>query len=120
MNTRTWSQRIFHVLKRSLLWLSTSIVVLAVTGIVYQTASTEADQRKYPPPGVLVNVDGYKMHLYCLGQGSPTIVLDHVAGGSSVDWALIQPRLAEHTRVCAYDRAGFGWSDYSPAPRTLA
>jgi pimeloyl-ACP methyl ester carboxylesterase len=87
--------------------------------MIYQTAATEADQRKYPPPGVLVNVDGHKMHIYCTGEGSPTIVLDHVAGGSSVDWALIQPELAKHTRVCAYDRAGFGWSDSSPAPRTM-
>ncbi|MCI0555442.1 MAG: alpha/beta hydrolase, partial [Anaerolineae bacterium] len=36
-----------------------------------------------------------------------------------LDWSLIQPKLAEHTRVCAYDRAGYGWSDYNPAPRTL-
>jgi pimeloyl-ACP methyl ester carboxylesterase len=59
------------------------------------------------------------MHIYCMGEGSPTIILDHVGGGSSMDWALIQPKLAEQTRVCAYDRAGFGWSDYNPAPRTL-
>jgi pimeloyl-ACP methyl ester carboxylesterase len=87
--------------------------------MIYQTAATEADQRNYSPPGILVNVDGHKMHIYCVGQGSPTIVLDHAGGGSSVDWSLIQPKLAEHTRVCAYDRAGFGWSDYSPAPRTM-
>jgi pimeloyl-ACP methyl ester carboxylesterase len=106
-------------LKRSLIRLSIVIFILAIAGIIYQTAATESDQRKYPPPGVLVNVDGYKMHIYCMGEGSPTIILDHVSGGSSVDWALIQPKLAEHTRVCAYDRAGFGWSDYNPAPRTL-
>jgi pimeloyl-ACP methyl ester carboxylesterase len=59
------------------------------------------------------------MHIYCVGEGRPTIVLDHIAGGSSVDWTLIQPELAKHTRVCAYDRAGFGWSDSNPAPRTM-
>jgi pimeloyl-ACP methyl ester carboxylesterase len=59
------------------------------------------------------------MHIHCMGEGSPTILLDHVSGGSSVDWTLIQPKLAEHTRVCAYDRAGFGWSDHTPAPRTM-
>ena len=74
---------------------------------------------EYLPPGILVNVGGYKMHIYCMGEGSPTILLDHAGGGSSVDWSLIQPKLAVHTRVCAYDRAGYGWSDYSPAPRTL-
>lgn len=106
-------------LKRALLWLSALLFVFATTGMIYQTAASEADQRNYPPPGILVNVDGYQMHIYCVGQGSPTILLDHVGGGSSVDWALIQPGLAEHTRVCAYDRAGFGWSDASPAPRTM-
>ena len=119
MNTRTRANRILDFLKRSLIRLSIVIFVLAIAGIIYQTAATESDQRKYPPPGVLVNVNGYKMHIYCMGEGSPTIILDHAGGGSSMDWALVQPQLAEHTRVCAYDRAGFGWSDYNPAPRTL-
>ena len=120
MYTQTRANRILDFLKRSLIRLSIGIFVLAIAGMIYQTAATEADQRKYTPPGVLVNVDGHKMHIYCMGEGSPTIILDHVGGGSSMDWALIQPKLAEHTRVCAYDRAGFGWSDYNPAPRTLA
>lgn len=118
MKTKT-SHRVMDWLKRGFISVSIFIFVLAIAGMIYQTAATEADQRKYPPPGVLVNVEGYKMHIYCMGEGSPTIILDHVGDGSSVDWALIQPKLAEHTRVCAYDRAGFGWSDYNPAPRTL-
>jgi len=113
------SRKILDWLKRTSIRLTILIFALAIAGMIYQTAATEADQRKYPPPGILVNIDGYKMHIYCMGEGSPTIILDHVGGGSSVDWALIQPKLAEHTRVCAYDRAGFGWSDSSPAPRTL-
>jgi pimeloyl-ACP methyl ester carboxylesterase len=119
MNTQVRPHRVLGFLKRSLISLSILIFALAITGMIYQTAATESDQRKYPPPGELVNVDGYKMHIYCMGGGSPTIILDHVAGGSSVDWALIQPKLAEHTRVCAYDRAGFGWSDDNPTPRTM-
>ena len=105
--------------KKFFIGLSMFIAVLLLTGLLYQTAASEADQRNFPPPGNLVNVDGYMMHIYCMGTGSPTIILDHVGGGSSADWALIQPKLAEHTRVCAYDRAGYGWSDYNPAPRTL-
>ncbi|HET9587412.1 MAG TPA: alpha/beta hydrolase [Anaerolineales bacterium] len=119
MQTRTFAQKILDWLKRALIRLSILLVVLTLTGMIYQTAATEADQRDYPPPGVLVNVEGHKMHIHCMGAGSPTIVLDHAGGGSSVDWSLIQPRLAAHTRVCAYDRAGYGWSDYNPAPRTL-
>lgn len=109
----------FTRLGRFLIGLIAFLILLAITGMIYQTAATESDQRSYPPPGVLVNVNGYKMHIHCIGQGSPTILLDHVGGGSSMDWALIQPKLAEHTRVCVYDRAGYGWSDYTPAPRTL-
>ena len=116
---KTFVKKVINFLKKSITVLAAVIFILAISGMVYQTAAAESDQRKYPPPGVLVNVDGYKMHIYCTGEGSPTIILDHVGGGSSVDWTLIQPQLAKHTRVCAYDRAGFGWSDYSPAPRTL-
>jgi pimeloyl-ACP methyl ester carboxylesterase len=119
MNAPKRSQRILNVLKRIFIWITLFIFTLAIVGVIYQTAATEADQGKYPPPGVLVNVDGYKMHIYCVGEGSPTIVLDHEGDGSSMDWALIQPKLAEHTRVCAYDRAGFGWSEPNPAPRTM-
>ena len=107
-------------LKRTFIGLSVFVFVLIITGMVYQTAATEADQRKYPPPGILVNVEGYRMHIDCMGEGSPTIILDHAGGGSSMDWSLIQPELAEYTRVCAYDRAGYGWSDYNPALRTLS
>ena len=119
MNTPKRSQQILNGLKRGLIWITLFMFTLVIMGMIYQTAATEADQGKYPPPGVLVNVYGYKMHIYCVGEGSPTIILDHVGGGSSQDWALIQPKLAERTRVCAYDRAGFGWSDYNPAPRTM-
>src|SRR5262245_14496213 len=111
MNTKSCTHRLFSFLKVTFLRIFTFLVVLMFAGMIYQTAATEADQRKFSPPGVLVNVDGYKMHMYCIGEGSPTIILDHVAGGSSVDWALIQPKLAARTRVCAYDRAGFGWSE---------
>jgi pimeloyl-ACP methyl ester carboxylesterase len=119
MKTQTRSQKILNFVKRGTLGTIAVILLLAITGTIYQTAASEADMRNFPPPGNLIDVDGYKMHIYCLGEGSPTIILDHVGGGSSMDWALIQPKLAEHTRVCAYDRAGFGWSDYNPAPRTL-
>jgi pimeloyl-ACP methyl ester carboxylesterase len=65
----------------------------------------------------LVDVGGYKLHLYCIGEGSPTVILDAVGGGSSTQWALIQPEIAATARVCAYDRAGFGWSEPGPEPR---
>ncbi len=70
-----------------------------------------------PPPGTLVDVGGFKLHLTCAGQGSPTVILDAALGGSSVSWYHVQPEVARLTRVCSYDRAGFGWSEAGPAPR---
>jgi pimeloyl-ACP methyl ester carboxylesterase len=72
-----------------------------------------------PPPGRLVDVGGFRLHLNCAGSGRPTVVLDAALGGSSVSWALVQPEVARFTRVCSYDRAGFGWSDPSPEPRRV-
>ena len=70
------------------------------------------------PPGRLVDIGGYRLHLYCLGQGSPTVVFDSGIGGFSLEWATVQSALAGTTRACTYDRAGYGWSDRSPYPRT--
>lgn len=75
-----------------------------------------ADQN--PPPGQLVDVGGFKMHLFCAGEGSPTVILEHGLNDFSVTWAKVQPEVARNTRVCSYDRAGMGWSEASPAPRT--
>ncbi|MGH9331314.1 MAG: alpha/beta fold hydrolase, partial [Vicinamibacterales bacterium] len=71
------------------------------------------------PPGRLIDVGGYRLHLNGTGAGRPTVVLDAALGGSSVSWALVQPEVARFTRVCSYDRAGFGWSDAGPMPRTV-
>jgi pimeloyl-ACP methyl ester carboxylesterase len=67
---------------------------------------------------VLVDVGGFKLHLNCSGNGAPAVVLDSALGGSSLSWTLVQPEVARFTRVCSYDRAGFGWSDAGPIPRT--
>ena len=75
-----------------------------------------------PPPGRLVDVGGWRLHLNCLGKGSasqPTVILEAGAGDFSVDWSLLQPAVARFARVCSYDRAGSGWSDLGPRPRTM-
>ena len=104
--------------KRIFLTLLIILIVLPLLGITYQTLSTQADQKKYPAPGQLIDIGGYRLHLYCMGEqtnGSPTVVLEQGLGGVSPAWAWIQPEVAKVTRVCAYDRAGLGWSD--PAPK---
>jgi|LGOV01.1.fsa_nt_gb pimeloyl-ACP methyl ester carboxylesterase len=72
----------------------------------------------YPPPGRLVDVGGYHLHINCSGEGKPTVVIDSGLGDFSLGWSLVQPEVAKFTRVCTYDRAGYGWSDSGPKPRT--
>ncbi len=72
----------------------------------------------FEPPGQLVDVNGRNMHINCIGNKSPTIILDSGAGGFSLEWRNIQYSLAQYARVCAYDRAGYGWSEMGPLPRT--
>jgi pimeloyl-ACP methyl ester carboxylesterase len=70
-----------------------------------------ADQNQPAPLGKLVDV-GYRVHLYCTGSGSPTVVI--VGAGFSFDWGLVQPEVAKFTQVCSYDHSGIGWSDPGP------
>jgi pimeloyl-ACP methyl ester carboxylesterase len=70
-------------------------------------------------PGRLIDVGGRKLHLLCSGSGSPTVILMAGGGAFSIDWALVQPRVADGTRVCSYDRAGLAWSDPGPADETV-
>jgi pimeloyl-ACP methyl ester carboxylesterase len=65
-----------------------------------------------------VDVGGFRLHINCAGQGSPSVVFDAALGGSSLSWALVQGEVARFARACSYDRAGFGWSDAGPLPRT--
>lgn len=107
----TWIKRIF-------LTFLIIVIVLILLGITYQTVSTQIDKRDYPAPGRLIDVGGYRLHLYCMGDatdGSPTVILETGLGGSSPTWAWIQPEVAKVTRACAYDRAGLGWSDPAPS-----
>lgn len=71
-----------------------------------------------PAPGLMVLVGDHRLHLYCSGQGEPTVVLDAGLGGTSLDWVRVQPELSKYTRVCTYDRAGYGWSESGPRPRS--
>ncbi len=94
---------------------------LALCGLVFAAlCCTRKPQLlpEYQPPGRLIDIGGRKLHLYCSGKGSPTVILIAGGGAFSIDWALVQPRVAENTRVCSYDRAGLAWSDPGPADET--
>jgi pimeloyl-ACP methyl ester carboxylesterase len=106
---------------RILAGLGALLIVLALAGALYQTWASIRDRQKYPPPGELVNVGGYQLHIYCTGHkqgdGSPTVVLEAAQGGNWLDWSPVQDKIAAFAHVCAYDRAGCGWSDALPSPR---
>jgi len=102
---------------KALLVLVVALLVLAVAGAIYQAIATELAERAYPPPGEMVDVGGYSLHIHCVGQGSPTVVLDAGSGGMSAQWVRVQQEVSGTTRVCAYDRAGMGWSEMGPEPR---
>jgi pimeloyl-ACP methyl ester carboxylesterase len=111
------SSRIMRRIWRPLLGLVVVLLTLAVAGAIYQAIATEVAERAYPPPGEMVDVGGYSLHLNCAGQGSPTVVLDAGSGGFSAHWVRVQREVSDTTRVCAYDRAGMGWSEMGPEPR---
>lgn len=71
----------------------------------------------YGRPQQLVDIGGRRLNIYCLGHGSPTVILEAGLGGSTMDWRNVHAELAKTTRVCAYDRAAFGFSDPGPLPR---
>ena len=73
---------------------------------------------RYPPPGQLVDVGGYRLHINCQGQDSPTVVIEAGVADCSLSWGQVQREVASFTRVCTYDRAGLGWSERSPQPCT--
>jgi len=86
-------------------------IALIIFGVIYQNLASAYDRKTYPPPGKLIDVGGYRLHLYCLGAGSPTVILESGLGSGINVWMLVHKKIAETTRVCAYDRAGLGWSD---------
>jgi pimeloyl-ACP methyl ester carboxylesterase len=107
-----------------LFWLGgslTTLLGLLLVGYIYEPLAEAADAKAYPPPGQLVDVGGYRLHIHCTGTGSPTVVIVAGLGDWSTTWGgVVQPEVAKTTRVCTYDRAGLGWSEASPLPGDAA
>ena len=93
--------------------------LLAFCSSVFAASSVDPALDVYARPQQRVRLpDGREMNLYCQGSGTPTVILEAGAGGSTLDWRWVQRRMADVSRVCAYDRAGMGFSDPGPLPRT--
>jgi len=112
---RTVAFRWFRVAGLTIVALT---VISAIVGASYQALEVRANARRFPPRGRLIDIGGYRLDLNCTGRGSPTVILESGAGVLAIDWKLVQPEIAQFTRVCSYDRAGYGWSDPGPMPRT--
>jgi pimeloyl-ACP methyl ester carboxylesterase len=111
--------RLWRWTKRVIAGMVGLVLVLLLTGVVFQFVMTRIDARRYPAPGEMVDAGGNRLHLYCTGEpGAPTVVMDSGLGGTVLDWQLVQPELAKSTRVCTYDRSGMGWSEAGAQPRT--
>jgi pimeloyl-ACP methyl ester carboxylesterase len=91
------------------------VYALCAVGGGYQTIGESLDRRMYPAPGQSVDVGGHRLHLYCVGSGTPTVVLESGLGEAAAYWGWISTSVARDTTVCAYDRAGRGWSDAAAA-----
>lgn len=101
-------------MRRIGLGLVASLCLALLAGFAFEQWSRRDAASRFPPPGKRVDVDGVALHLYCTGNGTPTVVFE--AGldiDGSLGWSNVQPRIAELTRACSYDRAGIMWS----APR---
>lgn len=96
------------------------ILILFLTALTYAAGAFAKRQlaRENFPPGQLTNVGEYNMHIYCTGEGTPTVILEAGLNDFFVSWSKVQPEVSKVTRVCSYDRAGLGWSGASPYPRT--
>ena len=99
-------------------WVAGVAFLGALLGVVYQTLGTRRDRKIYPPPGRLVDLGTHRLHLFEAGCGSPTILLESGLMSTVLSWGDIQRQLAASFRVVTYDRAGLGWSDLGPLPRT--
>jgi pimeloyl-ACP methyl ester carboxylesterase len=104
-------------------WTNAIIVVallLLLIGAVYQRIGIRRDARLVPPPGRLWTIGGRRLHLYCLQERDDgvSIVFESGIAASSLNWRRVQTEIGSVARACAYDRAGYGWSDTAPNPRT--
>lgn len=106
-------------LKWTVIALFGIIAVAALAGMAYQFFASELAKKNYLAPGKLIDVGGYRLHFSCSGDGSPTVLMDTgIVADGLLTWGLVQPEISEFTRICTYDRAGYGWSDAGPIPRT--
>jgi pimeloyl-ACP methyl ester carboxylesterase len=104
-------------LRKILLMVAILIALLAILGAGYQQIGSRRDARRSPEAGRLVDAGGHRLKINCAGAGSPTVILESGLGDILGEWQRAQEQISKFTRVCAYDRAGYGESEAGPLPR---
>jgi pimeloyl-ACP methyl ester carboxylesterase len=103
-------KRRYSSLKRLVLLVSVCLLSGLLAGMAYNTFQNWNLNRLHPVPGKIYEVNGSPMHMYCIGNGSPSIILESGLGNDWLIWQKVQSQIAKTNRVCSYDRAGIGWS----------
>lgn len=121
-NVSPWGRRIKRWLGRIFLGLLILVAAVAIVGLCYQAIGGSADARRFPQKGKSVSLgpsfNNLSLNIDCRGEGGPTVILDSGLGVPAVGWNPVETEVAKFTRVCSYDRAGYGWSDGTTLPRT--
>ncbi len=108
------------LLKRALFWGGGGLILALVAATTVQWWLSNLALERNLAPGKMVVFDGRQMHLICQGQGSPAVILESGMPGTALGWTSVIEDIASFARVCAYDRAGWGWSEAGPEPRTIS
>ena len=115
---RSSAKKVFRWIGRAVLALTVLAFLFGCFGAIYQIVGDWRDINRFPQRGKSVQAGLVKLNLNCTGHGSLTVILDSGSGIPAVGWIKVQPEVAEFARVCSYDRAGYGWSESGPEPRT--
>ncbi len=102
------------VLKSLALLIATALVA----GIVDEQLGRRRDRARFPQIGMSVDIGGRTLNIFCSGAGAPPVIFESGGPGPGLEWEAFQPEVAKFTQACWYDRAGEGWSDPGPFPRT--
>jgi pimeloyl-ACP methyl ester carboxylesterase len=106
-------------MKRASLMIAALLASLISTGVLYEQIGESRDRKRYPRIGRSVDIGGRTLNIYCSGEGSPTVIFEGAGHTAGFTWSAMQAEAAKFARACWYDRAGYGWSDPGPSPRTF-
>jgi len=100
--------------------IAIAVLALVSAGALFQFIGTRRGARTCAASGAMIDAGAHRVHAVSAGTGSPSVLLEAGIAASSLSWTYVLPQVAAFSRVTAYDRAGLGWSDSDPHPRTFA